>query len=98
MAAGWVYFWVSYFLPFLSLIAGAWLSTLRHDIYSIGVVSLLLSFSFRLLMAFWKTTSSPYQHCAVPFTLTRKGNTVHNDHVDEVEDWTKSVPRMTNQI
>lgn len=50
------------------------------------------------MTAFWKTTSSPYQHCAVPHSLTRKGDTVHNDHIDEVEDWMKSVLRMTNQI
>lgn len=40
---GWVLLLVSYFLPFLSLIAGVGLPTLRHDIHGIGVVSFFFS-------------------------------------------------------
>lgn len=95
---------VSYFLPFLSLIAGAGAAHpaprySQHWRCFLFVFFLtFIPFFLWVIMAFWKTTSSHFQHCAVPHSLIRKGNAVHNDHVDEAEDWTKSVLKMTNQI
>lgn len=74
--------------------------TLRRHIHSIGVVSFCFPPSLFLLDHDGVLEDHIFIFISIVrcLILTRKGNAVHNDRVDEAEDWMMSVLKMTKQI